>query len=192
MVGYCIGSFLGVLAGVALNHFLLIIGTALIGLFTLICLIKKVFGEKQLPAVRGDELAVFPFSPMPIMTPTEVIFFKKLQQAMPEYLIFGQVQLSRIIAPDEDETDKSFWLNRISRMSVDYVIVDADYQTTLLAIELDDWTHDNKHRQKADEKKDKALSSAGIAVLRFDSEQMPNVTQLRQEILHIISLTIGY
>lgn len=173
----------------ALNHLLLIIAIALIGLFTLIWLIKKIFGEKKLPAVRGDELAVFPFSPMPIMTNTEVIFFKKLQQAVPEYLIFGQVQLSRIIAPSDDEVDKSFWLNRINRMSVDYVIVDEDCQTTLLAIELDDWTHDSRQRQKADEKKDKALSSAGIAVLRFDSEQMPNVHQLREAIVDIIALT---
>lgn len=149
----------------------------------------RVFAQGKSTAVRGDELAIFPFSPMVIMTDTEVIFFKKLQQALPEYLIFGQVQLSRIIAPDDDEADKSFWLNRINRMSVDYVIIDNDYQTTLLAIELDDWTHDSTRRQKADEKKDKALSSAGIAVLRFDSNQMPSVKQLRQEILHIIAIT---
>lgn len=123
------------------------------------------------------------------MTATEVLFFKKLQQALPEYLIFGQVQLSRIIAPNEDEMDKSFWLNRISRMSVDYVIVDKDCQTTLLAIELDDWAHDSQQRQKADAKKDKALSSAGIPVIRFDSEQMPTIEQLRQEILQLIDLT---
>lgn len=123
------------------------------------------------------------------MTATEVLFFKKLQQALPEYLIFGQVQLSRIIAPNEDEMGKSFWLNRISRMSVDYVIVDKDCQTTLLAIELDDWTHDSQQRQKADAKKDKALSSAGIPVIRFDSEQMPTIEQLRQEILQLIDLT---
>lgn len=140
-------------------------------------------------AITGDELAVFPFSPMPIMTATEVLFFKKLQQALPEYLIFGQVQLSRIIAPNEDDMGKSFWLNRISRMSVDYVIVDKDCQTTLLAIELDDWTHDSQQRQKADAKKDKALSSAGIPVIRFDSEQMPTIEQLRQEILQLIDLT---
>lgn len=74
-------------------------------------------------------------------------------------------------------------------MSVDYVIVDKDCQTTLLAIELDDWTHDSQQRQKADAKKDKALSSAGIPVIRFDSEQMPTIEQLRQEILQLIDLT---
>lgn len=123
------------------------------------------------------------------MTPTEIIFFKKLQQAVPEYLIFGQVQLSRMIKPNEEELDKSFWLNRINRMSVDYVIIANDYQTILLAIELDDWTHDSQQRQQADDKKDKALSSAGVAVIRFDSEQMPSIEQLRHQILQIIAMT---
>lgn len=149
----------------------------------------KSFRQEKMPAVRGDELPIWPFSPMPLMTDTEVIFFQKLQQALPEYLIFAQVQLSRIIAPDEAEADKSFWFNRICRMSVDYVIVAKDCQTTLVAIELDDWTHDSLSRQKADAKKDKALSSAGIAVVRFDSEQMPNVVQLRQQIGEIIEIT---
>ena len=137
--------------------------------------------------VRGDELAIWPFEPMPIMTDTEVIFFCKLQKAIPEYHIFSQVQLSRIIEPNEEAgTDRSFWFNRICRQSVDYVLVDVDAQTTLLAIELDDWTHNSKSSQKADAKKDKALASAGIPILRFHAERMPSVEILRHEVLKAI------
>lgn len=144
--------------------------------------------DAPLPPVRGDELAVFPFEPMPLMTDTEVLFFKKLQQAMPEYLIFSQVQLSRIIAPiDDEDIDQSFWFNRICRMSVDYILVDIDCQTVLVAIELDDWTHQTRRRQQQDDKKDKALSSAGIAIVRFHGEAMPDVVQLRQTLQSIIA-----
>lgn len=144
--------------------------------------------DKPLPPVRGDELAVFPFEPMPLMTDTEVLFFNKLQQALPEYLIFSQVQLSRVIAPlDDDEIDQSFWFNRICRMSVDYVVVATDCQTVLLAIELDDWTHHNRRRQQQDDKKDKALSSAGIAIVRFHGEAMPDVNQLRHTLLAVMA-----
>lgn len=137
--------------------------------------------------VRGDELAIWPFEPMPLMTDTEVLFFRKLQQAVPEFYIFSQVQLSRVIEPnDEAGTDKRFWFNRICRQSVDYVLVDGDAQTTLLAIELDDWTHTGAARQKADDKKDKALASAGIPILRFHAERMPSVEILRHEILKVI------
>ena len=56
---------------------------------------------------------------------------------------------------DDDDTDQGFWFNRICRMSVDYVLVDQDKQTVLLAIELDDWTHNTRRRQQQDEKKTK-------------------------------------
>ena len=116
-----------------------------------------------------------------------MLFFAKLQKAVPEYYIFSQVQLSRIIQPNDDAgTNKSFWFNRICRQSVDYVLVDRDAQTTLLAIELDDWTHDSAARVKADEKKDKALASAGIPILRFHAERMPSVNVLRHDIEMVI------
>lgn len=138
--------------------------------------------------VRGDDLAIWPFAPMPIMTDTEVIFFRKLQNALPEYHIFVQVQLSRIIEANNDETsERSFWFNRICRQSVDYVIVDQDAQTTLVAIELDDWTHNSKARQKADDKKDKALASAGIPIVRFHAERMPSADMLRYELMVVIN-----
>lgn len=136
------------------------------------------------PPVKGDELDVWPFAVMPIMTDSEVIFFKKLVQALPEYLIFSQVQLSRIIEPSDDAgSDRAFWFNRICRQSVDYVVVAKDCQTVLLAIELDDWTHESKVRQKQDDKKDKALASAGIAVVRFHAERMPSIEMIRHDVM---------
>ena len=164
---------------------------AAIGFLTLIVVIKHQSNSKReepAPApVRGDDLAIWPFAPMPIMTDTEVIFFNKLKNALPEYHIFVQVQLSRIIeANSEEASERSFWFNRICRQSVDYVITDIDAQTTLVAIELDDWTHSSKSRQKDDDKKDKALASAGIAIVRFHAERMPSADMLRYEIMQVI------
>lgn len=132
--------------------------------------------------VRGDDLAVWPFAPMPFMTASEVRFFSRLQDALPEYLIFAQVQLSRLIECTDSE-DQKFWFNRINRMSADYVIVQTDAQQVLLVIELDDWTHDSAERRRADAKKDKALKSAGLPVLRVDGRKMPDAKQLRRVVL---------
>lgn len=138
--------------------------------------------------IKGDELLVWPFEVMPLMTDSEIIFFRKLQQALPEYLIFSQVQLSRMIEPSQEAgNERQFWFNRVCRQSVDFVIVAADAKTILLAIELDDWTHESKNRQKQDAKKDKALSSAGIAILRFHAERMPSVEILRHDVLTVLS-----
>lgn len=164
-----------------MNEFLLI-GAAAV-LIAVIFWLKK---PKE-KAVRGDELAIWPFEPMLIMTDSEVQFFKKLQLALPEYLIFSQVQLSRIIEPSEEAgRDRQFWFNRVCRQSVDFVLVDKDMQTVLAAIELDDWTHESQTRQKQDAKKDKALSSAGIPIIRFHAEKMPSIEMIRMDVMEVL------
>lgn len=132
--------------------------------------------------VRGDDLDVWPFMPRDFMTDAEVRFFRQLKQAVPEFLIFSQVGLSRLIECT-DEEDEKFWFNRINRMSVDYVLVDQDAQHVLVAIELDDWSHDHAGRMKADLKKDKALISAGIPMVRFYGEEYVSAAEIRQELL---------
>lgn len=152
-------------------------------IFLISIVFQRRHNNRKSKPVRGDDLHIWPFTPMPIMTDSEVLFFAKLQKAMPEYFIFSQVQLSRIIEPSEEAgSDRSFWFNRICRQSVDYVLVDTDAQTTLLAIELDDWTHESQSRLKADEKKDKALASAGIPILRFHAERLPSVEVIQHDI----------
>lgn len=137
--------------------------------------------------VKGDDFPIWPFERMPIMTDSEVQFFKKLQLALPDFLIFSQVQLSRIIEPsDEAGNDRQFWFNRVCRQSVDFVLIDKDYQTVLIAIELDDWTHESQTRQKQDAKKDKALASAGIPIIRFHAEKMPSIEMIRTDVLEVL------
>ena len=135
--------------------------------------------------VRGDDLDVWPFMPRDFMTDSEVRFFRQLKQAVPEFLIFSQVGLSRLIECT-DEEDEKFWFNRINRMSVDYVLVDQDAQQVLVAIELDDWSHEHAGRMKADLKKDKALISAGIPMVRFHGEDYVSAAAIRRELLHAL------
>lgn len=137
------------------------------------------------PRRRGIEDLDWPYVARVLMTDTECVLFARLQQALPEYLIFTQVQLSRIIevkiAPGE--RDEHGWLNRINRMSVDFVICAADGQTILAAIELDDASHERKDRQVADAKKDRALVTAGIRVIRWPVRGMPDARQIRSTFL---------
>lgn len=158
-----------------------------IGLALLAVLIILWLCRPKTKKIKGDDMPVWPFEPMPLMTDSEVLFYKKLKMALPEFHLFGQVQLSRMIEPTEDVADeRQFWFNRVCRQSVDYVLVDDDLQTVLAAIELDDWTHESKARQKQDVKKDKALASAGIPIIRFHAEKMPSVQMIRQEVLDVL------
>lgn len=129
-----------------------------------------------------DDMAVWPYVPRDLMTEPERILYVRLRQALPEYLIFSQVQLCRLIDVDP-EADKQAWFNRINRMSVDFVICAPDGATIMAAIELDDSSHERADRLKADSKKDKALVSAGIRIIRWPVRGMPNSQQIRAEFL---------
>ncbi|WP_434353278.1 DUF2726 domain-containing protein [Psychrobacter sp. HD31] len=169
---------------------LVILGMAVIGLIGFLWIIIKLFSQpKKVKKIKTkDSIPVWPYQTMPIMTDTEVLFFLKLKQALPEFYIFSQVQLSRIIEPNElAENDRNFWFNRICRQSLDYILVGEDLQTVLLAIELDDWTHDSVQRQNQDAKKSKALASAGIPIIRFHSEKMPSYELIRADVLKVLN-----
>lgn len=87
-------------------------------------------------------------------------------------MIFAQVQLSQILGIKKGNNYQS-WLNRINRMSVDFVVCNKD-SSIVAVIELDDATHLLENRKKADEKKDKALESANVRVIRWKAKEMPS------------------
>jgi len=64
-------------------------------------------------------------------------------------------------------------------MSADFVVTDKVMEI-IAVIELDDRTHNKLDRIEADKKKDKALTSAGIKVIRWKVSPMPTVAQIKE------------
>jgi|GEM_PF-3149896 len=124
---------------------------------------------------------VWPFEKRSLLTETEQRFYKILKEAIPNHPIYIQVPLSQMMRV-KNGYDRHNWNNRVNRMSVDFVV--CDHQTHIIAaIELDDPSHDNEKRQADDAKKDKALSSAGIKVIRYRVENMPNPSKIRLDVM---------
>ena len=124
----------------------------------------------------------WPYRPLPIMTNSEVRLYQLLKDALPDAMILTQVQISRLVEVPIDELGgaaSARWRSRVAQLSADYVLVDADCRTVLAVIELDDWSHEAAHRVKTDAKKDEALSAAGLPVMRFHGEQMPDADLIR-------------
>lgn len=126
---------------------------------------------------RYDPEGEWPFQKRKLITATETVLFERLRQALPDHYIFTQVQLSQLVAIKKGHSFK-MWFSRISQMSVDFVIAD-EYLNTVAAVELDDKSHySDEDRHKADAKKDKVLTAAGIRVVRWRCEIMPSVEQI--------------
>lgn len=120
------------------------------------------------------------YSRKPLSVPEQVLYFRLLK-ALPEYIILAQVALSRLLGVKKGNNHQA-WLNRINRMSADFVVCAKDSRI-LAVIELDDTSHERNYRRAADAKKDRALTSAGIRLIRWNVKSLPDETTIRGTIL---------
>lgn len=119
----------------------------------------------------------WPFYAKKALSQPEQILYFRLCKALPENIILAQVQLSRILGVKKGSNYQS-WYNRINRMSTDFVVCNKD-SSIKAVIELDDSSHQTKDRQAADNKKDKALKSAGIRIIRYSVNNIPDETTIK-------------
>ena len=138
---------------------------------------KSLFVLKR-RASSGTGEAPWPFYAKKPLSQPEQMLYHRLVAAMPECIVLAQVQLSQVVG-----VKKGFnfheWNNRINRMSLDFLVCLKD-STIVAAIELDDKTHEKASRIEADAKKEKALSVAGIALVRWNVSALPDKNAIRQ------------
>jgi very-short-patch-repair endonuclease len=115
-----------------------------------------------------------------LLSPVEQILYFRLVKALPEDLVLAQVQLSRLIGIKKGHNFHT-WNNRINRMSVDFVVCTKN-ASVIAAIELDDATHANVDRAAADTKKDRVLAAAGIRVIRWRANALPDDVSIQSAI----------
>lgn len=124
---------------------------------------------------NGDEIWPF-YAKKPLSQPEQILYFR-LVEALPDYIVLAQVQLSRFLGVKKGHNFQS-WSNRINRMSADFVICKKD-ASIVAVIELDDSTHQKLDRQIADNKKDKALEAAAIKVVRWQAKSIPDLSEIK-------------
>ncbi len=115
------------------------------------------------------------------MTNTELLFFRRLVEAVPNGVIGPQVSMSALVdVPAQLNQGKFKYANRsrFSLQRVDYVIFDKETGSVRSVIELDDYSHDTRQQQAKDADRDALLKGVGYKVFRFDARSMPNVREL--------------
>lgn len=121
-----------------------------------------------------------------IMTEREQEFYKKLKLVCGDsILIFPQIHLSSLFFHNVKGQNFKLAFRFINRLSVDFVLVDSRNFKTLLAIELDDSTHNEKDRIKRDLIVNDIFKKANFPLLRVDSVKIDN-EKLKEMILESI------
>ena len=109
----------------------------------------------------------------PLLSPWERNAFSTLAgQLRPGQHLCPQVRLADLLKVDASD-QKARWagLNRIARKSLDFVVVDLASGNVVLAIELDDKTHDRADRRERDSLVKHVLHEAGVPLARFRPRQ---------------------
>src|SRR5690606_28635252 len=131
-------------------------------------------------ASKSSPPEVWPVYARRLMSPSEQVLYQRLVEALPSKIVLAQVQLSRIVEV-KNVPKRIVWLNKILPLSVDFVICNPD-TSVFAAIELDDPTHNRNRRQEADARKNKALASAGVRLIRWHVRDIPSIESIREQL----------
>jgi very-short-patch-repair endonuclease len=99
-----------------------------------------------------------------------------------KYYLFTQVHLPTILDHKVVGQNWKGAFSHINGKSVDFVVCDKAYIKPLLAIELDDKSHEREDRIDRDEIVDQMLKEAGMPLLRFGNNGSFN----KEEIIRLV------
>lgn len=143
----------------------------------LLAVVAIIFAKLKQRSGIGDGEVAWPFYAKKPLTQPEQVLYHRLVSALPDHIVLAQVQLSRILGVKQGNNFHE-WNNRINRMSLDFVVCSKD-ASIIAAIELDDKSHEKASRKEADDKKNKALASAGVKLLRWQVNALPDEAGIR-------------
>jgi predicted RNA-binding Zn-ribbon protein involved in translation (DUF1610 family) len=96
------------------------------------------------------------------LSPAEASFFRLLKNAVKDdYLVFPKVALKDIIFVSRPNENIAYY-NKIDRKHVDFLLCDSANLKPVLAIELDDASHQRQDRVERDALVDKVFEQAGL------------------------------
>ena len=128
----------------------------------------------KLPKSDSVDLVNYPYQSSGVLfTPAERSFHGVLEQSVGgNAKVLGKVRVADVVTPKKglsrSEWQKAF--NKISAKHFDFVLCKNDDLSIICAIELDDSSHNSKHRQKRDEFLKGACEAASIPLVQVPAK----------------------
>jgi very-short-patch-repair endonuclease len=138
------------------------------------------------PRESGTKIT-FPYGKRDLLSAAELTFFRVLKSQLPEeWHLVTKVNLADLFFVRQPHRNQAA-RNRIDRKHVDFVICEARTMQPLLAIELDDASHERADRIARDQFVDRVFEVAGLPLLhvRFAWAYQPEV------LMHAIRQKLG-
>ena len=159
------------------------------GIFVLILVLVGVFamltgGDDEGEDTKEKQKTVYKYTAKKFfLTASEHEFYNVLGQAVgKDYRIFAQVHLPTIIEHKIVGQNWKAAFSHINQKSVDFVLCDKDNISPVLAIELDDKSHERPDRVERDIVVERILQQAGVPLLRIEHSRRMDQTNLLAQI----------
>jgi very-short-patch-repair endonuclease len=107
-----------------------------------------------------------------LLSERERALYQRLVQTLPNHIVLAQVQLLQVLNFQRGKRTQAI-LNRFNQLSLDFLILNPD-TSIVAAVELDDATHTRESSRQADARKDHALKSAGVPLIRWNAKNLPD------------------
>lgn len=126
-------------------------------LLTLIASISKGSGTAQYKYTKRGSF----------FTKNELSFYRELLSATKgmNVIVFSKVRLADLLEPQKGSSNWQASFNKICSKHTDFVLCELPQVRPVLAIELDDSSHDTQKRKERDQFVDQAFSSAKLPIL---------------------------
>lgn len=123
-----------------------------------------------------------------LLSPAERSFFGVLNQAVEhDYYVFAKVRVADILHVTKGVDERQGHLNRIIAKHVDFLLCDRASVAPLLAVELDDSSHDAEDRKTRDAFLDDAFASAGIVLMHVRASRSYDVSEVQRRVKASVS-----
>lgn len=150
---------------------------------TVAALLTWILMRRRTPAAAGpqreeglDTIQAWPPQAVRVMTLGERQAYEVLKRALPGHVILSQVPLSRFISVPT-RNPYQMWLQRAGRLAVDLLV--CDYSSRAVAAVEVRTADESKRSAKRHQRLVEVLRAAGVQVLEWDEDNLPDVVGAR-------------
>jgi hypothetical protein len=129
------------------------------------------------------DAALKPFSRRPfLLSRAEKYFYGILRRIVVPHTVHAKVRLADLVVVDERHRLWRANFNRVCSKHIDFVICDAAV-SPIIAVELDDLSHQRPDRQARDRDVDQILKIASLPILRVPVQRSYDEDVIERELL---------
>jgi Protein of unknown function (DUF2726) len=142
--------------------------------------VSKLAGQATPTISDSPPFAALPYARKKyFFSAAERSFYEVLRRLVPSHTVFAKVRLADLVDVMKGASSWQAHFNRIDRKHLDFILCDSDL-APVVAIELDDCSHDDEDRQARDRFVDQVLASVSLPIVRVRAKHAYKQEEVRR------------